>query len=83
MKHKVNSVLISFAGRKEQGVGGRICRILCSLDMEVVPPGSVAGRWSTEGEVGAAKPVHDILTQMLKLPGFKAQVILPLLGARC
>lgn len=53
---------------------------MCGLGMTAVHSGPVAGRWSAEG---AAKPVCDILTQALKLPGFKAQVILPLLGARC
>lgn len=43
---------------------------------------TVAGWWSMEGDAGAArfKPVCDVPTQLLKLPGSIAQVILPLLG---
>lgn len=40
---------------------------MCGLGMEVVPPGPVAGGWSTNGDTGTSKLMCDILRQMLKL----------------
>ena len=53
---------------------------MCGLGAAVVPPGPVAAGWGAERDAGAAEPERDVPTQTLRLPGFKARVILPLLG---